>query len=75
MTEKPYAVILVDSTHHALRIEKLLRENGIHCRMIPVPRQLSSDCGACVRIARSDTDGARRAMAAAKAKMQGIHEI
>ena len=73
--EGPYAVILVDSTHHALRIEKLLRQTGIHCRMIPVPRQLSSDCGVCVRISRSDIEGAKGAMAAAKAKMQGIREI
>ena len=75
MIESPHAVILVDSTHHALRIEKLLREKGIDCKMIPVPRQLSSDCGVCVRIARSDIEGARGAMAAARAKMQGIHEI
>ncbi len=75
MIASPHAVILVDSTHHALRIEKLLRAKGIACKMIPVPRQLSSDCGVCVRIARSDMEGARDAMAAAKARMRGIHEI
>jgi hypothetical protein len=73
--ESPHAVILVDSTHHAVRIEKLLKKKGIECKMIPVPRQLSSDCGACVRISRSDIEGAKGAIATAKAKMQGIHEI
>ena len=73
--ETPHAVILVDSTHHALRIEKLLKEKGIACKMIPVPRQLSSDCGVCVRILRSDIEGAKGVLGAAKAKMQGIHAV
>ena len=26
-----------------------LRKNGVSCRMMPVPRKLSSSCGTCVR--------------------------
>lgn len=51
-----YAVILVDSTSHALRIEKLLTGAGLGCKLIPVPRHLSSDCGVCVRIDATDQD-------------------
>lgn len=54
-----YAVILVDSTSHALRIEKLLKEQALQCRLIPVPRHLSSDCGVCVRILALDMEGIR----------------
>ena len=54
-----YAVILVDSTSHALRIEKLLVNRGLTCKLIPVPRHLSSDCGVCVRIHKQDMEGAR----------------
>lgn len=49
-----YAVILVDSTSHALRIEKLLNSQDLTCKLIPVPRHLSSDCGVCVRILQQD---------------------
>ena len=49
-----YAVILVDSTSHALRIEKLLVNRVLMCKLIPVPRHLSSDCGVCVRILKED---------------------
>ncbi len=49
-----YAVILVDSTSHALRIEKVLVGRGLTCKLIPVPRHLSSDCGVCVRIRQQD---------------------
>jgi hypothetical protein len=51
-----YAVILVDSTSHALRIEKRLLDRGLACKLIPVPRHLSSDCGVCIRILRQDIE-------------------
>jgi len=54
-----YAVILVDSTGHALRIEKILLSKGMTCKLIPVPRHLSSDCGVCVRILKSDMETIR----------------
>lgn len=49
-----FAVILVDSTSHALQIEKLIIKNNLSCKLIPVPRHLSSDCGVCVRVAQSE---------------------
>lgn len=75
MSESIYAVILVYSTSHAMRIEKLLAERGIACKMIPVPRQISSDCGVCIRILRGHVDDARSAVAAARIEVQGIVEI
>jgi len=51
-----FAAILVDSTSHALRIEKLLVNQDLACKLIPVPRHLSSDCGVCVRILKSDME-------------------
>jgi hypothetical protein len=38
-----FAVILVESTSQALHIEKLILQQGIESKMIPVPRHLSSD--------------------------------
>ncbi len=37
MSGQTYAVILVYSTSHAMRIEKLLAEQGIACKMMPRP--------------------------------------
>jgi len=68
------AVILVYSTSHALRAEKLLKEAGIECRLTPVPRRLSSDCGICVRIDRADRDRAERVLDKAVG-IEGIHDI
>ncbi|TET37939.1 MAG: DUF3343 domain-containing protein [Planctomycetota bacterium] len=43
-------VILVQSTTHAIRIEKLLKKAELQVKLVPVPRHLSSDCGVAVRI-------------------------
>ena len=44
-----WEVVLFVSVSHALRAEKLLLTAGIPCKLIPVPRHLSSDCGVCLR--------------------------
>ncbi|MGV8058789.1 MAG: DUF3343 domain-containing protein [Smithellaceae bacterium] len=43
------SVVLFESVSHALRAEKLIKAATISCKLIPVPRQLSSDCGVCLR--------------------------
>jgi hypothetical protein len=50
MTQKEStSVILFESISHALRAEKLIKAATISCKLIPVPRHLSSDCGVCLR--------------------------
>ncbi len=75
MTSKRYAVILVYSTSYALRAEKVLAKAGISCKLIPVPRHLSSDCGVCVRIERADQQAVLQALQAARVELEGVHEI
>lgn len=45
-----YGVVLFPSTQQALRGEKVLKGAGLPVKLIPVPRQISSDCGICLRI-------------------------
>jgi hypothetical protein len=75
MTDKQYAVILVYSTSYALRAEKVLGQAGISCKLIPVPRRLSSECGVCVRIERADQEAAFQVLETARVEMEGVHEI
>ena len=50
MTQKEStSVVLFESVSHALRAEKLIKAAAISCKLIPVPRHLSSDCGVCLR--------------------------
>ena len=46
---KIYCVALFDAVSHVMKAEKLLKEAGIHYKIIPVPKSISADCGVCVR--------------------------
>ena len=50
------AVVLFYSTHLALRAEKIARNAGIKVKLIPTPRQLSSDCGTVLRFDIKDKE-------------------
>jgi hypothetical protein len=50
--DKPlkYAVFLFPSVSHVLKAEKILKERGIAHKLIPVPREIGTDCGVCLRV-------------------------
>jgi hypothetical protein len=75
MTSPLNAVIVVYSTSHAMHIEKLLRGIGVACKMIPVPRHISSDCGVCLRIGRADVETAQQVVKTAGLEIQGVYPV
>jgi len=75
MTQKEsYAVVLFESVSHALRAEKLLKAAAVSCKLIPVPRHLSSDCGVCLRIYLSDAEDVKKNLAG-KLDFLEIHSL
>lgn len=74
-TDVAFAVLLVNGTSHALCAEKALQRAGIRCKLIPVPRHLSSDCGVCLRVERTDGEAASRVLAAATVEVLAIHPV
>ncbi len=70
-----FAVILVDSTSHALRIEKLLLQHKLACKLVPVPRHLSSDCGVCVRINAQEIAAVRVLLEEHQVEFQSIEAV
>ena len=48
-TQTSYYVILFKSVSYALKAEKILKQEGLPHKLIPVPKQISSDCGICLR--------------------------
>jgi bacterioferritin-associated ferredoxin len=41
--------MLFKSVSYALKAEKILKQEGLPHKLIPVPKQISSDCGVCLR--------------------------
>jgi hypothetical protein len=75
MTMEGSAVVLVHSAGHAIQVERLLKREGVGCKLIPIPRLISSDCGVCLRISRDDIAAVRAALAAGKIQILEIVEI
>ena len=70
-----YGVVLFYSISAALRTEKLCKEENMRIKLVPIPRQLSSDCGVCLRFTRQDEQAIRRILDTDKIEIQGIHLI
>ena len=70
-----YSIILVWTSSHVIRLEHVLNQAGIACKLIPTPRYLTSDCGISVRIARADAEAARKAIDEARAEYEDIRDL
>lgn len=75
MTDENYSVILVHATSHALRAEKLIKQAGISCKLVPVPRHFSSDCGVCVRLKHTDCKRAVTILKEANVEIDSIYNL
>jgi len=70
-----YGVALFHTTSSVMRAEKLLRSAGIAVRLIPTPRQFSSDCGIAVRFDMTNMERVRGVLEQARCEAAGIHML
>jgi len=70
-----FTVILLQSTSHAIRGESVLTRAGVKCRLVPVPRQLSSDCGVCLRLDPEGLDRACQVLQQAHVAVESVHTL
>jgi hypothetical protein len=69
----PRCVLTFHSTHDALRAEKLLLQAGLHPQCIPVPRQLSANCGIALCLPPTDCQQAESLLAQQGVTLGGTH--
>lgn len=43
-------VFIFESIHRVMKAEKLLKGKGIKIDLVPVPREISSDCGVAIEL-------------------------
>jgi len=70
---KPQGVALFHTTSAALRAEKTLLAAGIPVKLIPTPRQFSSDCGVALRFEWERREEAATAIRSAGIETAGMH--
>lgn len=47
--EEKFLILSAQSTHLIIQLEKILLEKNIPCRIIPLPTEISANCGLSVR--------------------------
>ena len=75
MTQGNKVVILGYSTSHIMHMERLLGDAQVRCRVVPVPRQVSSNCGLCLQIDMDDLDAVTRILDEHDVPNEGIHTL
>lgn len=70
-----YGVIVFHTTSAALRAEKALLQQGSQVKLIPTPRQISSDCGLALRFTWSEIERQRALLEAARVEFAAIRPI
>ena len=73
--KEEYGVVLVPSTSAALLGEKVLARAGLEIKLIPVPREISSNCGIAVRFAWAQRAQVEAALAASGVQMDAVHRL
>jgi hypothetical protein len=51
-------IYLFKSTREVINAENILQSGGIFCRIIPVPRSISSECGMGIEISENKENSA-----------------
>ncbi|MGM0602117.1 MAG: DUF3343 domain-containing protein [Bacillota bacterium] len=47
--ESKYYLLVFQSTHHSIKAEKIFSAENISYRIVPVPPEITADCGSAVR--------------------------
>jgi hypothetical protein len=70
-----YGVALFHTTSSAIRAEKEMALAGLAFKMIPTPRQFSSDCGFALRFDWGQESQVRALLAEARVDVAGVHRL
>ena len=73
--EVEHGVVLFHSVSHALRAERVALRAGLNIKLIPVPRQFSSNCGTALRFLWPDEAIIRRVLEEARLEIEAIHKL
>jgi hypothetical protein len=70
-----YGVVLFHTSSAALRAEKVLLKHGFSIKMIPTPREFSSDCGVSLRFNWKEEAQVRTLLESAQVELGSIHAM
>jgi hypothetical protein len=70
-----YGVILFYTTSSVMKAEKILLKGNFAVKLIPVPRELSSDCGIALRFNWDDKERVTSLLESANVEIDSVHKL
>ena len=70
-----YGIVLFHTNSSAMQAEAVLARAAVQAKLIPTPRQLSSDCGVSLRFDWSQNDRVSELLNRAHVEIAGIHPL
>jgi hypothetical protein len=71
----PLGVVLFYTSSAAIRAEKTLNRAGVATKLVPTPRELSSDCGIALHFPGNESARVQTLLSAARVEIVGIHSL
>lgn len=71
---RQYGVVLFYTTSSAMRAEKLLKKEGCCIKLVPTPRELSSNCGIALRFDWTQYEKVKSTLDVTGVEIEGIHK-
>ena len=68
--DEKFLILSAESTHLIIQLEKNLLGKNIPCRVIPLPTEISANCGLAVRVETEYTDEIKKIVEDEKIKLQ-----
>lgn len=68
-------IVSFNSTHHAIRLDKLLGELGIRATTLPTPREITASCGISIRFLVDDIEKIKNTLIENNIEYKGIYKI
>ncbi len=70
-----YGIVLFNTNSHAMRAEAVLLKANLVVRLVPTPRQLSSDCGVSLRFDWADHEKVKTLLEQSRVEIAGMQQL
>lgn len=72
---KEMYIVSFNSTHHAIRTDKIFSENKVTSMTLPTPREITASCGISIRFLYEDIDKVIKILQNNNIEYKGIFNI
>ena len=70
-----YYIAVFDSTHYALKFEKVIRDGGFNINIMPVPREITVSCGISAKLEVDEIDKIIALVVKEKLEVSGYYHV